>query len=425
MELLDRVASILEYGPICDHCLGRMFGKRSHGLGNDERGRALRITGSIAGDVAFAPEQEVCWICNGLFAELDLWADRVAKALEGIEFDTLLIGCRVPPLIAESEEMVWTDLSLTHPEPLKAEFNREVGKRVSARTGHEVDFTHPDVVAIADLAAGEVEVQVSPLFIYGRYWKYERGIPQTRWHCRVCRGEGCERCGFTGRMYADSVEELIGRPLIEIFSADDAVLHGAGREDIDARMLGTGRPFVIEVVAPITRRHDLTPLEDVVNRSAGGRVAVVFDHWSDRREVETIKSEKAYKKYSILVEIDGAFSKEEVQTALKTLEGVTIHQRTPARVSHRRSDRVRKRRVKEIECVGVQDCKFLIEVLGEAGLYIKELISGDDGRTTPSLSGVLGAAARVTSLDVVLVEAVVPETRPQQMKTESGEYGTS
>lgn len=419
MDLLDNVASILEYGPICDHCLGRMFGKRSHGLGNDERGRALRIARAIAGDAPFAPEQEMCWICGGLFEELDLWADRIAKALDGIEFDTLLIGCRVPPLIAESEEMVWTDLSLTHPEPLKAEFNREVGKRVSARTEKEVDFKQPDVVAIADLAGESVEVQVSPLFIYGRYWKYERGIPQTRWHCRVCRGKGCERCGFTGKMYADSVEELIGRPLIAAFSAGDAVLHGAGREDIDARMLGTGRPFVVEVVAPLVRHHELPALQDAVNRSAEGRVSVVLDHWSDRREVETIKSERAHKKYSILVEIDGAFSKEEVQTALKTLEGVTIHQRTPARVSHRRSDRVRKRHVKKIECVGVQDGKFLVEVLGEAGLYIKELISGDDGRTTPSLSGVLGAAARVTSLDVVMVEAVVPEMRPpQQMKTE-------
>jgi tRNA pseudouridine synthase 10 len=419
MELLDCVASILEYGPICDHCLGRLFGKRSHGLGNDDRGRALRIARAIAAHEPFAPEAEVCWICNGLFAELETWADRIAAALEGIEFDTLLIGCRVPPLIAESEEMVWTDLSLTHPEPLKAEFNREVGKRVSARTGHEVDFKQPDVVAIADLASGEVEVQINPLFIYGRYWKHERGIPQTRWHCRVCRGKGCERCGFTGKMYADSVEELIGRPLVATCAAEDAVLHGAGREDIDARMLGTGRPFVVEVVAPRTRRHDLPSLEDAVNRSAAGRVAVAFDHLSDRHEVETIKSEKAHKKYSILVEIDGAFSKEEVQTALKSLEGVTIQQRTPARVSHRRSDRVRKRHVKEIECVGVQDGKFLIEVLGEAGLYIKELISGDEGRTKPSLTGVLGAAARVTCLDVVMVEAVVPETRPpQQMKTE-------
>jgi hypothetical protein len=101
----------------------------------------------------------------------------------------------------------------------------------------------PDVVAILDLARGEVEVEISPLFFRGRYRKLERGIPQTRWPCRECRGAGCERCGFTGKMYADSVEELIGRTAAEAFQARDAVLHGAGREDIDASCSGPGDPL--------------------------------------------------------------------------------------------------------------------------------------------------------------------------------------
>ena len=43
-------------------------------------------------------------------------------------------------MIAESEEMVWSDLGLKSPEPLKAQFNREVGKIVTARTGAEVEI---------------------------------------------------------------------------------------------------------------------------------------------------------------------------------------------------------------------------------------------------------------------------------------------
>jgi len=46
-DILEEVKAILEYGPICDHCLGRMFGKRSFGLTNDERGRSLRIALSL------------------------------------------------------------------------------------------------------------------------------------------------------------------------------------------------------------------------------------------------------------------------------------------------------------------------------------------------------------------------------------------
>jgi tRNA pseudouridine synthase 10 len=200
------------------------------------------------------------------------------------------------------------------------------------------------------------------------------------------------------------VEELIGRPVIAAFDAENAVLHGAGREDIDARMVGTGRPFILEVVSPKRRSIDLAALEEEINRSAEGRVSVAIKRWADRAEVETLKSNKAHKKYRILVEVDGELSAEEFAKAVKTLQGVTIHQRTPERVAHRRADKVRERTVLDIECVGEQDGRFVVEVLGEAGLYIKELVSGDSGRTRPSLAEILNRTAHVTSLDVTQVE---------------------
>jgi len=122
--------------------------------------------------------------------------------------------------------------------------------------------------------------------------------------------------------------------------------------------------------------------------------------------VETLKSNKAHKKYRILVEVEGALSADEFRKAVKTLQGVTIQQRTPERVAHRRADKVRERVVLDIEYAGEQDGKFIVEVLGEAGLYIKELVSGDGGRTRPSLAEILKKSARVTSLDVTQVEGM-------------------
>ncbi|MDT8357952.1 MAG: tRNA pseudouridine(54/55) synthase Pus10 [Methanomicrobiaceae archaeon] len=410
MEILATVERILGYGPLCDHCLGRFFGKRSFGLSNDARGNALRISHALEQHIPFGGEPGECWICGRLFDGIDLWASRVIASLEGIEYETFLIGSRIPPLMAESEELVWSDLSLSSPEPIKAEVNREVGKEVSRRCGKEVDFHRPDVVVILDIGTGTTEVQVTPLFLYGRYCKYVRTIPQTRWYCRVCRGKGCERCHYTGKMYADSVEELIGAPLKEHFGAEDAILHGAGREDINARMLGTGRPFVMEVVSPHRRSADLSTLTRRVSESAGGAISVRFYHWSSRQEVEIIKSHKGHKKYRISVEVDGDCTIEDIQNATRDLSGATIAQRTPERVSHRRADLTRMRKVISMESLGEEDGLFLIEVVGQAGLYIKELVSGDDGRTTPSLTGVLGAPSRVVDLDVVMVEAPVGES---------------
>ncbi|HUU76643.1 MAG TPA: tRNA pseudouridine(54/55) synthase Pus10 [Methanoregulaceae archaeon] len=403
MGLIDDVGAILKYGQICDDCLGRFFGKRSFGLTNEERGKSLRISYYLQKDEPYASQAEPCWICQDLFDTVEEWARKVVDAIGEREYSTFLIGTRVPPLMAECEEMVWSDLSLSEPEPLKSELNREVGKTVAALTGKEADLARPDIVAILNLSSGEVEIQSNSVFFYGRYRKLERGIPQTHWHCRTCRGKGCEKCGFTGKQYKDSVEELIGRPVIRIFGSEGAVLHGAGREDIDARMLGTGRPFVMEVTSPGRRSMDLHALEETINREAEGRVSVTLEKWSSRDEVETIKSDKGYKKYRILVEVDGTLSTYELKSALQALKGVTIYQRTPQRVSHRRADKVRERRVLDIEYTDEADGRFIIEVTGEAGLYIKELISGDNGRTKPSLAEILGRPAEVVTLDVMQV----------------------
>jgi tRNA pseudouridine synthase 10 len=120
--------------------------------------------------------------------------------------------------------------------------------------------------------------------------------------------------------------------------------------------------------------------------------------------VETLKSKQGYKKYRIIVGVLGDVSLDDVKEALDRLEGAVIHQRTPQRVVHRRADKVRERRVIHIELVQAEDGRLLIDVIGEAGLYIKELISGDNGRTSPSFSELLGREARVENLDVVLVE---------------------
>jgi tRNA pseudouridine synthase 10 len=426
MELMDLVGKILGYGPICDHCLGRFFGKRSHGLTNDERGRALRISHAIRDHQPFKPESQPCWICSDLFPHLDKWAERARASLLDIEYSTFLVGTKVPPLITESEELVWSDLGLSFPEPLKAEMNREVGKRIALLTGKEADFTHPDVVAILDLAGDSILVQINPVFIRGRYCKYERGIPQTRWFCRECRGKGCPRCGFSGKMYQDSVEELIGRHVIEKFGAENAILHGSGREDIDARMVGTGRPFIMEVVSPRRRTVDLAAFGDEINRAEEGRISVTLEGFTDRPAVETIKSKQSYKKYRILVEIDGRISREELHNALNRLKRVTIFQRTPRRVVHRRADLIRERMVLDIEEIGKEENQYLIDVTGEAGLYIKELVSGDEGRTEPSLSGLLGKSARVTRIDVLYVDTSEEEEESHPSGKREGDiYGTS
>ena len=404
-ELQDRARKIVEEGPICDHCLGRQFAKVSSGLSNASRGEILKAALKERG---VELEEGKCWVCNGLFEEIDTWVERARERLRDYEFSTFLVGTKVSGLLLENEDLLWEIAGASHAEPLKAELNREVGKRIERELVKPVEFDTPDIVVVLNLWTGKVEVQSNAVFIYGRYLKFERGIPQTRWFCRACRGKGCERCNFTGKMYPESVEELIRGSLLGAFKGEDMILHGSGREDIDARMLGSGRPFVLEIKEPKLRYADLRKAEEKVNRENAGKVAVTDLQYVKKDLVAKIKDAKADKTYQVNVELktQERVPEERVKNALDALCGTVIEQRTPARVLHRRADLVRERTVVTARLLSfnAEVNRAVIELKCDAGLYIKELISGDEGRTEPSFSALLGLEADVTELDVLDVD---------------------
>jgi tRNA pseudouridine synthase 10 len=411
MSILDDARALDAAGPVCDACLGRVFADRSFGLTNDERGRSLRVAAALDADEPFEPTPtEDCWVCEGACARFDEWAERAAAAVEGVDFDTYQVGTRTPPLVEENEALFREEGGFDSDagERFKSEFNREVGKRVGRLTGTEVDFGRPDVQFLVDIDADAVDATINSAFVYGRYRKLERDIPQTEWPCGRCDGRGvlgedrdCPQCDGTGYLYQASVEGLVAPPIREAMDGSDATFHGAGREDVDARMLGTGRPFVVEVTTPKRRTVKVEPLERVVNDHADGRVEVEGLRLATYEMVERVKELDASKRYRADVEFDDAVSEEAFEAALSELADAKIEQYTPKRVDHRRANLTRTREVYEATGDLEDATHATVEFHGQGGLYIKELVSGDEGRTEPSLAGLLRVGATVTALDVV------------------------
>ncbi|MFC3477436.1 tRNA pseudouridine(54/55) synthase Pus10 [Halobacterium litoreum] len=413
MTVLEDARRVAAEDPVCDACLGRCFADRSFGLSNAERGRALRTTMALEDDEPYeSPDTADCWVCEGLSGRFEEFAEMVRDAIEDVAFDTYQVGTRAPPLVEENETMLrdLAGLDADAGELFKSECNREVGKRVGQATGTDVDFERPDVLAVLNVEEETVDVTVNSAFVYGRYRKLERGIPQTKWPCSDCNGTGtlvdspCPHCDGTGFRYPESVEQLTAPPVVEAMDGGAESFHGAGREDIDALMLGTGRPFVVEVEHPTNRHPDADALEAAINEYAEGKVEVEGVRVADYGMVERVKELDARKRYRANVEFGSAVSDDDLQAAIAELDGATIQQETPHRVDHRRAELTREREVYDISAELEDDEHAVVEVEGEGGLYIKELVSGDEGRTNPSLAGLLGVDATVTALDVVAVE---------------------
>ena len=410
-EILAKASSLIELtnGNICNHCLGRKFSDVVEGNGNVERGEKIRK----ALELTEYDEDTKCDICSDIFKEIDSsLLDLVCEKIDflEVEFDTFVVGCKLPKEIVEKDALISEKLGLDV-EILKREVNREMGKILEKNLPQEVDFDKEDVIIRADFRKMlkedvenpvQVRIQINPIFIEGRYNKLVRNIPQTKWPCRKCKGRGCEACNFTGKQYPESVEELLSETALKYSKGYEAKFHGAGREDIDVRMLGDGRPFVLEIKEPRIRKLDLEKIEREANEAALGKTAYHNLKYTVRKRKAEIKtsSPDTYKVYRALVECEDEIREEDLNK-LQSLH--TIQQRTPIRVSHRRADKIREKEVKELSCKYINPHSFEMIIKTEGGLYIKELISSDEGRSKPSVSEVLGTQAICAELDVIEV----------------------
>ncbi|XP_060944598.1 putative tRNA pseudouridine synthase Pus10 isoform X2 [Limanda limanda] len=242
------------------------------------------------------------------------------------------------------------------------------------------------------------------LFIAGRYNKFSRTLPQTPW---VIDGE---------RRMESSVEELIGASVLSSFRAEGFNFSSSGREDVDVRTLGNGRPFAMELLNPHrTRlsRAEMKQLQETINESSDKiRVRdlqiVSRDAMSHMKEGEEDKT----KSYTALVWTRKPIQSDDI-IFIGDIKELTLDQKTPLRVLHRRALAVRQRVVHSMSARFLDPHHFHLELKTQAGTYIKEFVHGDFGRTKPNLCELLQTDTDILELDVESVDVDWPPAIPE------------
>ena len=327
----------------CDSCLGRVGGKRTYGQSLEDAGQNIRasVLEQDSHLVNAREEEPLCPFCENLFEEVDLLADIIFEAIEPYDVSRLQLGARVPKDQVEEEEKLRKRLGAGGSDALKPSLVEEIGKRLKDRLdGVTLVNDKPDVLALIDVLTLTVELDIRAVYVYGRYRKLERGIPQTRWPCRACKGRGWESCNQTGLQYEKRVQDLVGNPMLEIFQGTEHAFHGMGREDIDVRCLGRGRPFVLEIKEPKKRSFNAEKLAEIINEAAKGSVEVSAIRPSTRSEVVRIKDTPAEKSYTIRFTIEPMNEAEyAVLTAPVDMTKEDVQDRSKKRRRQRRGDK--------------------------------------------------------------------------------------
>lgn len=235
---------------------------------------------------------------------------------------------------------------------------RSGNKPGSAITPADSSGSNPGMEALC-----EVAVRRHSIHFWGRYTKNSRSVPQTPW----IRG-----------FY--SVQEAVSEPFEAFSGCVEGLLHGAGREDVDVRMLGRGRPFCLELVDSLRSADEvaarLPALEAAVNSAGGARNADGGVAVSGLRpagpgelpcDVQAVGEGKR-KHYRCVVWVSRAVREEEVlRMVADAPEELVVQQATPIRVLHRRTLLDRPRSIFGMRAEWINEHFFQLDLTTSAG----------------------------------------------------------
>mmetsp|Transcript_5176 Transcript_5176/g.14482 ORF Transcript_5176/g.14482 Transcript_5176/m.14482 type:complete len:585 (+) Transcript_5176:264-2018(+) len=256
------------------------------------------------------------------------------------------------------------------------------------------NLSEPAAAAVRCMRRADGGASGGAYLLAGRYRKLRRGLSQSPWII-----DGAQKG-------SGSVQELIESWAMPHLKADSCKFVTAGREDIDVRMLGNGRPFILEIFNP---RSLMPPPEvwetlakDLKQADLGVEVVapqgVSRDLYSRMKEGESEKE----KTYAAVVWLSRAITPDDI-AAIGAYQSLAIQQATPVRVLHRRAALTRERLILHMSMERVPGCPQygVLTLKTSAGTYIKEFVHGDFGRTQPNLGSLLGCKAQILQLDVL------------------------
>ncbi|XP_075993042.1 tRNA pseudouridine synthase Pus10 [Genypterus blacodes] len=242
------------------------------------------------------------------------------------------------------------------------------------------------------------------VFAAGRYNKFSRSLPQTPW---VIDGE---------RRMESSVEELIAAPVLSAFRAKAFNFSSSGREDVDVRTLGNGRPFAMELLNPHRcrlSREEMKQMQETINNSSD-KIRVRDLQIVSREAMSRMKEgeEEKTKSYTALIWTQSEIQEEDI-AFIDQIKDLSVDQKTPLRVLHRRALAVRQRVIHRMNARYLDPHHFYLGLKTQAGTYIKEFVHGDFGRTKPNLCELLKTETDILELDVESVDVDWPPAIPE------------
>lgn len=361
-NVLQLSQKILKEYDLCDVCLGRLFAKKLGLTSNNKLGKIIHHVLKI--------KSTKCFVCKNIFDGVNSQVAKMLEVSSDYDFATFLVGTKLKPSILDRDDHLRSRFRLRGIDGIKTNITRELAKQFSHKTKKKVESSEPDLVFMIDFKADSCTVQTKPVFLWGRYTKTERNMPQKQKPCATCLGKGCIDCNYHGISEFDSVEGLISKYLFEKFGAVQTKITWIGGEDSMSLVLGSGRPFFVKLLQP-KKRHPRLPKKIIL-----GKIVVQNLKSISKTPTGPVQFTSKVKLY---ITCENKIEQKDL-SRLDQLEKNTI-------AVYEKSGRRTEKLIQGIRYKTDSENSFYLSMIAGGGLPLKRFVSGDD--IFPNISDIL------------------------------------
>ncbi len=365
-KIIHQSKSILKECDLCDNCLGRFF------INSTRLSSRKRLGNKIRNSINSRPVTK-CYICKNLLSNADLYVKMMQNASMGYEFSTFTVGAILKQSIIERDDKLRSKFNLHGVDGIKTAITRELGKKFVSKTKKRIDHLLADITFTINFKTERCNVKTKPIFLYGKYIKDKRGLPQKEESCQDCKGKGCIFCNNHGIVSFDSIEGKISKFLYEKFETEQVKFTWIGGEDKTSLVMGSGRPFFAKLLSPKKRNVRLAMIHAL-------------------RKIDHIPSGsiRFKSKIKILVLAKNDISPNKLKR-LKQLVTVPIEITDSDNKQH-------KRTIHKLKYKKNSSQSFTVEIEADGGIPIKRFVDGFN--IIPSISNILGIQCSCEKFDI-------------------------
>ena len=367
------ISKILKNYNLCEYCTGRLISKLVGKPSSKLLGKKYLINyGRLSNDK--------CFICKNIFENLDMMLSDIYEKSNNIDFKTFNLGIILKNSYLERDDYVKSKFKLKGIENIKFGISTEIRKKISRRKKYTRVVNEPDLFIQVNFKDESCTIRTKPIFVYGRYNKKIRKLPQRQTSCKKCNSIGCHNCNFKGLETLESVESKISNFMIKKFDANQVKINWIGGEDQSSLVLGDGRPFFAKILNPKRRNKVLRKSLKLEGISLSELKKILIPP----------KGSISFKsKVSIIVDTEKPFS----NTQLKKLDVLKNSQIFDTTKNKRNS----QKQIYEISYKKLERTSFLLDLLLDGGIPIKSFIQTSE--TNPNVSELLENQCKCKSLD--------------------------